>query len=60
MTIDEVYPEHTEALERVGNPPKNFPTCEDPRLKEEERKTNKEEEKDKRMDFRTIYFVLSH
>eukprot|EP00957_Ditylum_brightwellii_P042280 3202171-Ditylum_brightwellii.AAC.1 len=60
MTIDEVYPEHMEALQKAGLTSKKFPRLEDLQLKEDDRKNNKEEETNERADFRTIYFVLSH
>eukprot|EP00957_Ditylum_brightwellii_P003143 239056-Ditylum_brightwellii.AAC.1 len=60
MTIDKLYLEHIGVLQKTGLTPKKFQTLEDLRLKEEERKTDKEEEKNKRTDFQTIYFILAH
>ena len=60
LTINEVYLEHTKALQMAGLITDKFPTIEELRLKEEERKNYKDEEVNSQNDNRTIYFVLSH
>eukprot|EP00957_Ditylum_brightwellii_P179006 13635201-Ditylum_brightwellii.AAC.1 len=44
LTIHEVYPEHTKALQMAGLITNKFPTIEELQLKEEERKNYKDEE----------------
>eukprot|EP00957_Ditylum_brightwellii_P014902 1124064-Ditylum_brightwellii.AAC.1 len=50
LTIDEVYPEHTNALQIAGLTTKKFPTIEELQLKEEERKYYQNEESNSQID----------
>eukprot|EP00957_Ditylum_brightwellii_P194372 14803385-Ditylum_brightwellii.AAC.1 len=55
--VDEIYPEHVEALRKAGLAPKVFPTFGEMWEKDDGRLTRK---KKKQRDSRTIYFMIGY
>eukprot|EP00957_Ditylum_brightwellii_P002428 186982-Ditylum_brightwellii.AAC.1 len=55
--VDEIYPEHAEALRKAGLAPKVFPAFGEIWEKDDGKLTRK---KKKWLDLRTIYFVIGY